>query len=55
MLVNCSTARCCTDESCDCVLRFYDVSKSDARRWCSMSACGNRSKARNHYARNRHR
>jgi len=36
-----------------CPLRFYDVSKSGARRWCSMTTCGNRSKARNHYARKR--
>lgn len=35
-----------------CSLRFYDVSKSGKRRWCSMAACGNRSKVRNHYARN---
>jgi predicted RNA-binding Zn ribbon-like protein len=29
----------------DCVLRFYDDSKNGARRWCSMSGCGNRAKA----------
>jgi predicted RNA-binding Zn ribbon-like protein len=27
-----------------CVLHFYDTSKKGTRRWCSMSACGNRSK-----------
>ncbi|MBU2669925.1 CGNR zinc finger domain-containing protein [Actinoplanes bogorensis] len=34
-----------------CPLRFYDVSKSGARRWCSMASCGNRSKSRTHYRR----
>lgn len=29
----------------DCVLRFYDDSKNGARRWCTMSGCGNRAKA----------
>ncbi len=36
-----------------CVLFFYDVSKNGARRWCSMSACGNRHKAARHYQRKR--
>ncbi|WP_245154841.1 CGNR zinc finger domain-containing protein [Nocardioides sp. 1609] len=36
-----------------CTLHFYDVSKSGARKWCSMTTCGNRTKARNHYARKR--
>ncbi|HEY4269876.1 MAG TPA: CGNR zinc finger domain-containing protein [Galbitalea sp.] len=35
----------------ECPLRFYDLSKAGARRWCSMTSCGNRSKARRHYAR----
>ncbi|MEU4690957.1 CGNR zinc finger domain-containing protein [Actinoplanes sp. NPDC023714] len=35
-----------------CTLRFYDVSKAGARRWCSMATCGNRAKSRSHYARN---
>ncbi|GAA0266501.1 CGNR zinc finger domain-containing protein [Cryptosporangium japonicum] len=39
----------------ECTLRFYDVSKAGARRWCSMAACGNRAKARTHYARQHHR
>lgn len=49
LLVNPSRIRKCANPACP--LRFYDVSKSGARRWCSMSACGNRSKARSHYAR----
>lgn len=35
----------------DCTLWFYDVSKAGRRRWCSMERCGNRAKARRHYAR----
>lgn len=41
--------RCCADESCG--LFFFDVTRSGTRRWCSMDACGNRAKARRHYAR----
>ncbi|NJQ01632.1 CGNR zinc finger domain-containing protein [Streptomyces zingiberis] len=37
----------------ECVLHFYDVSKNGTRRWCSMSGCGNRAKARRHHARHR--
>lgn len=29
----------------DCVLWFYDRTKSHRRRWCSMAVCGNRHKA----------
>lgn len=29
----------------DCILWFYDRTKSHKRRWCSMSQCGNRQKA----------
>jgi predicted RNA-binding Zn ribbon-like protein len=35
----------------DCGLRFHDVSPRRTRQWCSMSRCGNRAKARAHYAR----
>jgi predicted RNA-binding Zn ribbon-like protein len=31
-------------EGPDCVLWFYDRTKSHRRRWCSMEACGNRNK-----------
>jgi predicted RNA-binding Zn ribbon-like protein len=37
----------------DCVLLFYDTSKNNARHWCSMSLCGNRSKVAAHYHRHR--
>ncbi len=32
----------------DCSLVFYDESRSNNRRWCSMQRCGNRSKVRAH-------
>jgi len=35
----------------DCALVFYDESRSNNRRWCSMQRCGNRSKVRAHRAR----
>lgn len=41
----------------DCMLLFYDTSRTRRRRWCSMSVCGNRSKvamfARRHSRRKR--
>lgn len=33
-----------------CILWFYDTSKNGARRWHSMTTCGNRAKAARHYA-----
>jgi predicted RNA-binding Zn ribbon-like protein len=36
-----------------CILFFYDATKNHARRWCSMSACGNRAKVAAHYRRTR--
>jgi predicted RNA-binding Zn ribbon-like protein len=35
----------------ECGWLFLDNSKSSNRRWCSMSACGNRAKAHRHYLR----
>ena len=43
--------RKCASESCGWL--FLDTSKNRSRRWCSMEACGNRAKARRHYARQR--
>lgn len=43
--------RQCENEKCRWL--FLDGSKSGARRWCSMSSCGNRAKAQRHYVRNR--
>jgi predicted RNA-binding Zn ribbon-like protein len=39
----------------DCGWLFLDHSKGGNRRWCSMSACGNRAKAHRHYRRQRAR
>lgn len=36
-----------------CGWLFLDGSKNRARRWCDMRVCGNRAKARRHYARQR--
>ena len=35
----------------DCGWLFMDRSKNASRRWCDMRTCGNRAKARRHYAR----
>jgi len=35
----------------DCRLVFYDESRANTRRWCSMQRCGNRAKVRAHRAR----
>ncbi|MCU1546474.1 MAG: zf-CGNR multi-domain protein [Homoserinimonas sp.] len=35
----------------DCNLVFFDGSRSNNRRWCSMQRCGNRAKVRAHRAR----
>ena len=43
--------RQCANERC--LWLFVDDSKSGNRRWCSMSACGNRAKAHRHYLRHR--
>jgi predicted RNA-binding Zn ribbon-like protein len=39
----------------ECGWLFLDNSKSGNRRWCSMSACGNRAKAHRHYLRQKGR
>jgi len=41
----------CNNESCAWL--FLDVSRNRSRRWCDMKDCGNRAKARRHYARKR--
>lgn len=38
-----------------CGWLFLDLSRNRSRRWCDMSVCGNREKARRHYARARGR
>ncbi|HWE32908.1 MAG TPA: CGNR zinc finger domain-containing protein [Solirubrobacteraceae bacterium] len=37
----------------DCGWAFYDHSRNQTGRWCSMSVCGGRAKARAHYRRRR--
>ncbi len=37
-------------DAADCGLVFYDESRSNNRRWCSMQRCGNRAKVRAHRA-----
>jgi predicted RNA-binding Zn ribbon-like protein len=39
----------------DCGWAFYDHSRNRSGRWCSMSVCGGRAKARAHYVRHRGR
>jgi predicted RNA-binding Zn ribbon-like protein len=42
--------RCANPE---CVLLFYDTTRSGTRRWHDMASCGNRAKAAAHYERTR--
>jgi len=37
----------------DCLFLFLDDSRAGKRRWCSMSSCGNRAKAKRHYHKSR--
>jgi predicted RNA-binding Zn ribbon-like protein len=41
----------CAGEPCGWL--FLDTSRNRSRRWCTMEGCGNRAKARRHYARRR--
>ena len=40
-------------EAPDCEWLFLDHSRNHSRRWCDMTTCGNRQKARRHYQRSR--
>jgi len=40
--------RVCDSNTCEWL--FLDESRNRSRRWCDMSTCGNRAKARRHYA-----
>lgn len=44
-----SLVRLC--EASDCDWLFLDHSRNRSRRWCDMTTCGNRAKARRHYRR----
>lgn len=41
--------RVCDADTCEWL--FLDESRNRSRRWCDMSTCGNRAKARRHYER----
>jgi predicted RNA-binding Zn ribbon-like protein len=41
----------CASDSCGWL--FMDMSRNHSRRWCDMSDCGNRAKAKRHYERKR--
>ena len=43
--------RTCGAETC--LWLFLDTSKNGSRRWCDMNQCGNRTKARRFYRRQR--
>jgi predicted RNA-binding Zn ribbon-like protein len=43
--------QCADDRGCGYL--FFDTSRNRSRRWCDMNSCGNRAKARRHYARAR--
>lgn len=45
--------KACDDH--ECAWLFLDESRNQSRRWCDMRDCGNRAKARRHYARRRRR
>jgi predicted RNA-binding Zn ribbon-like protein len=40
-------------EGAGCAWLFIDTSRNASRRWCDMSVCGNRAKAKRHYAKSR--
>lgn len=44
--VDLSRLKQCGGEHCGWL--FFDLTKNNSRRWCDMSVCGNRSKARRH-------
>jgi len=46
---NSTRIRECAGDGCSWL--FLDTSRNRRRKWCSMSSCGNRAKARRHYAR----
>jgi len=45
--------RVCAGEGCAWL--FLDRSRNGSRRWCDMTVCGNRTKARRHYAKSKGR
>jgi predicted RNA-binding Zn ribbon-like protein len=47
----CGRVRVCSAVDEDCSWLFVDDTRNHSRRWCTMKDCGNRAKARRHYAR----
>lgn len=54
LIVTVPSARLRQCEGAGCGWLFVDRSRAGLRRWCRMDDCGNRAKARRHYARERH-
>ncbi len=48
---NPARVKACAEAGCGTL--FHDTSRNRSRRWCAMEDCGNRAKARRHYARTR--
>lgn len=48
---NIDRIRRCASDRCDWL--FLDMSKRGNKRWCDMTVCGNRAKARRHYERSK--
>lgn len=44
--------RQCADDR-GCGFLFFDSTRNRSRRWCTMESCGNRAKAKRHYARSK--
>lgn len=53
LLVSANLGKVRECEASDCQWLFLDTSRNRSRRWCDMSACGNREKARRLYRRQR--
>ncbi len=53
LLTSGSVARIKSCASDSCAWVFMDESRNRSRQWCEMETCGNRAKARRHYAKSR--
>ena len=53
LLTSVEHARIGECESTTCGRLFLDRSRNRSRRWCDMTVCGNRAKARRHYRRSK--
>lgn len=55
LLTSADLFRVCECAGERCAWLFLDRSKNQSRRWCDMTVCGNRAKARRHFSRVRDR